>query len=75
MEQRTIKILDTTLRDGLRNSGITMRLEQKVLFAQQLERLAVDVIEIGYGGPDEVEPMRELAAAVGPIRSCSDYRA
>ncbi len=64
MEQRTVKILDTTLRDGLRNSGITMRLEQKVLFARQLERLAVDVIEIGYGGPEEVEPMRELAAAV-----------
>jgi 2-isopropylmalate synthase len=64
MEQRTVKILDTTLRDGLRNSGITMRLEQKLLFARQLERLAVDVIEIGYGGPEEVEPMRELAAAV-----------
>jgi len=62
--QRMVKILDTTLRDGLRNSGITMRLEQKILFARQLERLAVDAIEIGYGGPAEVEPMRQLAAAV-----------
>ena len=64
MDPQVVKILDTTLRDGLRNSGITMRLEQKILFARQLERLAVDLVEIGYGGPQEVEPMRELAAAV-----------
>jgi 2-isopropylmalate synthase len=41
-----------------------MRLERKIVFAQQLERLGVDVIEIGYGGPEQVEPMRELAGAV-----------
>ena len=64
MEPQLVKILDTTLRDGLRKSGVTMRLAEKILFARQLERLNVDVIEIGYGGPKEVEPMRELASAV-----------
>lgn len=64
MGEQVVTILDTTLRDGLRNSGLTMELPQRVRFARQLERLAVDVIEIGYGGPSEVEPMRAIAAAV-----------
>ena len=42
MQRETVKIYDTTLRDGLRNSGITMTLEQKLAFARQLEALNVD---------------------------------
>lgn len=64
MQQETVKMYDTTLRDGLRNSGITMTLEQKLTFAQQLERLHVDAIEIGYGGPSQIETMKHLAQAV-----------
>ena len=64
MQRETVKIYDTTLRDGLRNSGITMDLEQKIAFAQQLERLNVDAIEIGYGGPSQVETMKQLAKAI-----------
>lgn len=64
MERENVKIFDTTLRDGLRNSGITMSLEHKLRFAQQLERLNVDVIEVGYGGPSQIETMRALAKAV-----------
>jgi 2-isopropylmalate synthase len=64
MARETVRILDTTLRDGLRGSGIAMSLEEKIAFARQLERLGVDVIEIGFGGPREVEPMRQIGAAV-----------
>jgi 2-isopropylmalate synthase len=64
MAPDSIRIFDTTLRDGLRGSGISMSLDEKVEFARQLERLCVDVIEIGFGGPREVEPMRQIGAAV-----------
>ena len=43
-----IKIFDTTLRDGEQSPGFTMNAAQKVLFAQALEELGVDVIEAGF---------------------------
>jgi 2-isopropylmalate synthase len=64
MARETVKIFDTTLRDGLRNSGIILDLAGRVRFARQLERLRVDVIEIGFGGPYEVESMRAIAQSV-----------
>lgn len=64
MQRDPVKIYDTTLRDGLRNSGITMTIEQKLTFARQLERLNVDAIEIGYGGPSQIEAMKQLSQAV-----------
>jgi len=68
MERAPIKIYDTSLRDGLRNSGVTMTLAHKLQFAQQLEHLKVDAIEIGYGGPSQLETMHQLAEIIdGPI--------
>jgi 2-isopropylmalate synthase len=64
MEREVVKIYDTSLRDGLRNSGIAMNLEQKLRFARQLEQLNVDAIEVGYGGPSQIEAMQQLAKAV-----------
>lgn len=64
MDETIVAVLDTTLRDGLRNSGLTMRLGEKIRFARQLDRLGIDALEIGFGGPEEVEPMRRIAAAV-----------
>jgi 2-isopropylmalate synthase len=64
MEREVVKIFDTTLRDGLHNSGVTASLEDKLRFLQQLERLNVDAIEIGYGSPTQVELMRQLAESV-----------
>lgn len=37
MERHALKIYDTSLRDGLRKSGISMTLDQKLRFARQLE--------------------------------------
>ncbi|MBM3489867.1 MAG: hypothetical protein FJX68_05360 [Alphaproteobacteria bacterium] len=68
MSARTIRIYDTSLRDGLRNSGLTMELDDKLRFVRQLERLKVDAIELGFGGPSQVETMERLAQAVtGPV--------
>ena len=46
MQRDTVRIYDTTLRDGLRNSGIVMTIEQKLAFVRQLEALNVDAIEM-----------------------------
>lgn len=45
---RTIKIFDTTLRDGEQSPGCSMNLTEKVEMARQLEKLGVDVIEAGF---------------------------
>ncbi|MFC2013251.1 hypothetical protein ACFLUE_03075 [Chloroflexota bacterium] len=42
-----IKILDTTLRDGEQAAGGKINVQEKLDIARQLERLGVDVIEVG----------------------------
>lgn len=41
-------IFDTTLRDGEQSPGCSMTLDEKLLFAAQLAKLRVDVIEAGF---------------------------
>lgn len=50
---KKIKIFDTTLRDGEQSPGCSMTLEEKVLFAKQLEKLNVDVIEAGFAASSD----------------------
>ena len=45
---RTIKIFDTTLRDGEQSPGASMTADEKLEIARQLARLNVDVIEAGF---------------------------
>ena len=45
---KSIKILDTTLRDGEQSPGCSMNLQEKLEVAKQLERLNVDAIEAGF---------------------------
>lgn len=44
----TVKIFDTTLRDGEQSPGCSMNLEEKLKVAAQLETLGVDIIEAGF---------------------------
>lgn len=44
----TIKIFDTTLRDGEQSPGCSMSIGEKVRLARQLEEVGVDVIEAGF---------------------------
>ena len=44
----TIKIFDTTLRDGEQSPGASMNVEEKLRIAKQLQMLNVDVIEAGF---------------------------
>jgi 2-isopropylmalate synthase len=43
-----VKIFDTTLRDGEQSPGATMNIAEKVMIAEQLEKLNVDIIEAGF---------------------------
>lgn len=45
---RTIKIFDTTLRDGEQSAGVNLNFSEKLEIAKQLERLNVDIIEAGF---------------------------
>jgi 2-isopropylmalate synthase len=60
---RKILILDTTLRDGEQVPGAKMNLKQKVEFAQQLQRLRVDMIEAGFpaSSQGDFEAVRQIA--------------
>jgi 2-isopropylmalate synthase len=44
----TIRIFDTTLRDGEQSPGASMNQQQKLEIAKALERLGVDIIEAGF---------------------------
>jgi 2-isopropylmalate synthase len=59
-------IFDTTLRDGEQAPGFSMRVEEKVRLARQLERLGVDIIEAGapIASEDDAESVRRVAQSV-----------
>jgi 2-isopropylmalate synthase len=74
---RTIKIFDTTLRDGEQSPGASMNVEEKLQLARQLARLGVDVIEAGFAisSAGDFEAIRRIGAEVeGPV-ICSLARA
>lgn len=48
MAHQQIQIFDTTLRDGEQVPGCKLNRDEKLLIAQQLELLGVDVIEAGF---------------------------
>ena len=63
---RTIRIFDTTLRDGEQSPGASMNLTEKMEIAQALQQLGVDVIEAGFpiASPGDFASVREIAATI-----------
>lgn len=63
----TVKIFDTTLRDGEQSPGATMTSAEKLEIARGLARLGVDIIEAGFpaASPDDLEAVRRIALEVG----------
>jgi 2-isopropylmalate synthase len=61
-----VKIFDTTLRDGEQSPGATMTIEEKLLVAEQLMRLNVDIIEAGFpaASPGDLAAVKEIAQRV-----------
>ncbi len=50
MSETTIKIFDTTLRDGTQGEGISLSVEDKLKIARKLDTLGVHYIEGGWPG-------------------------
>ena len=48
MSTDRLYIFDTTLRDGEQAPGFSLRTEQKLRLARQLEALGVDIMEVGF---------------------------
>jgi 2-isopropylmalate synthase len=66
---RTIKIFDTTLRDGEQSPGASMNIDEKLRLARQLQLLNVDVIEAGFpiASVGDFEAVRKIAQTIkGP---------
>ncbi len=51
----TVRIFDTTLRDGEQAPGIDLTMEQKVKIAKRLSDMGVDAIEAGFPASSEGE--------------------
>ena len=60
---KRITVLDTTMRDGEQAPGCSMKPEDKLRIAAQLERLRVDYIEAGFpvASPDDFEAVKAIA--------------
>ena len=64
---RKINIFDTTLRDGEQSPGASMNTEEKLVIAQQLLRLGVDVIEAGFpiSSPGDFHSVQQIGQLAG----------
>jgi 2-isopropylmalate synthase len=62
----TVRIFDTTLRDGEQSPGATLTLPEKMEIARHLEAMGVDVIEAGFpvSSDGDFESVRAIAAEV-----------
>jgi 2-isopropylmalate synthase len=76
----TVRIFDTTLRDGEQAPGAGLTAAEKLEVARQLGRLRVDVIEAGFpaASPGDFEAVRRIAeemrggVAVAGLARCRD---
>ncbi len=72
-----VLIFDTTLRDGEQSPGATMNLEEKLLIAEVLDHMGVDIIEAGFAIASEgdFEAVKRVGERVKEARVCSLARA
>jgi 2-isopropylmalate synthase len=76
----SVRIFDTTLRDGEQAPGASLTAPEKLEVARQLARLKVDVIEAGFpaASPGDFEAVRRIAMetpqdiAVAALARCRD---
>ncbi|MDO6596225.1 2-isopropylmalate synthase [Oceanihabitans sp. 2_MG-2023] len=77
MSNNNIQIFDTTLRDGEQVPGCKLNTEQKVIIAEQLDQLGVDVIESGFpvSSPGDFKSVQEISKIVKNATVCGLTRA
>ena len=77
MSKNRVQIFDTTLRDGEQVPGCKLNTEQKVIIAERLDILGVDVIEAGFpiSSPGDFTSVEEISKIVKTATVCGLTRA
>ncbi|WP_375586948.1 2-isopropylmalate synthase [Flagellimonas aurea] len=77
MGKDKVEIFDTTLRDGEQVPGCKLDTEQKLIIAERLDELGVDVIEAGFpiSSPGDFKSVNEIAKLVKNATVCGLTRA
>ena len=72
MSNNNIQIFDTTLRDGEQVPGCKLNTDQKVVIAEQLDVLGVDVIEAGFpvSSPGDFKSVEAISKIVKNATVC-----
>jgi 2-isopropylmalate synthase len=72
MSNNHIQIFDTTLRDGEQVPGCKLNTAQKVIIAEQLDNLGVDVIEAGFpvSSPGDFKSVQEISKIIKNATVC-----
>lgn len=77
MSKDKVQIFDTTLRDGEQVPGCKLDVEQKLIIAERLDILGVDVIEAGFpiSSPGDFNSVMQIAKLVKNATVCGLTRA
>ncbi|MEM9078469.1 MAG: 2-isopropylmalate synthase, partial [Bacteroidota bacterium] len=77
MGKDKVQIFDTTLRDGEQVPGCKLDTTQKLVIAERLDELGVDVIEAGFpiSSPGDFQSVHEIAKLVKNATVCGLTRA
>jgi len=77
MGKQLVQIFDTTLRDGEQVPGCKLNTAQKVVIAEKLEKLGVDVIEAGFpvSSPGDFNSVVEISKIIKDTTVCALSRA
>ena len=72
MSTNKVEIFDTTLRDGEQVPGCKLNTRQKLIIAEQLDNLGVDVLEAGFpvSSPGDFKSVEEIAKLVKNATVC-----
>lgn len=77
MSDNYVHIFDTTLRDGEQVPGCKLNTKQKLIIAEQLDQLGVNVIEAGFpvSSPGDFKSVQEISKLIKNATVCGLTRA
>ncbi|MDR6515532.1 2-isopropylmalate synthase [Chryseobacterium camelliae] len=77
MNSEKVEIFDTTLRDGEQVPGCKLNTEQKLIIAERLDDLGIDIIEAGFpvSSPGDFHSVSEISKLVRNATVCGLTRA
>ncbi len=77
MAKETVQIFDTTLRDGEQVPGCKLDTPNKLIIAERLDELGVDILEAGFpiSSPGDFDSVVKIAQLVKNTRVCGLTRA